>query len=164
LILFDIKELFQKGAHYAFVRFDSVKTAADVLFKSETCSNVFRFNGVSLNIKRPNPRIKLDNISRDLILNISSNNEKFVNVAIEDIYYGRLITGNAIKNIRRKRSIVSSREDFGIIANHLMINATNKTFSFTIDGEQKKITITSGCNLFAFDGSSTIEFEWNSHE
>lgn len=124
---------------------------------------MFRFNGISLNIKRPNPRIKLDNMFPDLGSN-TNKNEEYVSVPIEDIYYGRLITGNAIKNIRRKRSIVSSCEDFGIIANHLMINATNKTFSFKVDGEQKKITITSGCNLFAFDGSSAIEFEWDFHE
>ena len=86
---------------------------------------------------------------------------------ITDIHYGTLVTGAAMRNIHRGKSIVSGYDEFGIIAHRLMNDECKTSFSFDIDIEKKKLAIKAQFALILTDNSdiaTELKFEWNFRE
>ena len=89
------------------------------------------------------------------------------NFQIADIYYGTLITGAAMKNLQRTRSIVANDDKYGIIAHRLMDSDYGTSFSLDIDTNKNKLNIIIRTTIF--DGyekeiSTNLKFEWNFQE
>lgn len=86
---------------------------------------------------------------------------------IADVYLGTLITGAAMKNIQKTKSIVSNDDRFGIVANHLKNYELSTSFSFQIDVEKKKLSIVGAFDVAEtsfLDISGKLKFEWNFQE
>ncbi|CAF2105210.1 unnamed protein product [Rotaria magnacalcarata] len=157
---------FQKGAPYAFVRFDSFQTALEVVYASTVKSKTFVFKGQQLHINhshnKPLQQPKNTPITRTTTTT-SDNISKSLNLTITDIHYGTLITGAAMRNIQTENSTVSNDSKCGIIAHRLL---TDKciNMNLNIDTDKKKIAIIGNFQLDHTDYSdsaTTLKFEWN---
>lgn len=86
---------------------------------------------------------------------------------ITDIYYGTVITGAAMKNLQRTRSIIANDDKYGIIAHRLMNSDVPTAIHLDIDINKSRIAIITTTNIFdgyANDISTKIKFEWNFQE
>jgi hypothetical protein len=105
----------------------------------------------------------------NLLTAIGANEKKptITSFNIADIYYGTLITGAAMRNIQRIKSIVANDDEFGIIAHHLMNYDLKTSFSLTIDTEKKKLGIVGDFDIsetFISEINGALAFEWNFQE
>jgi hypothetical protein len=86
---------------------------------------------------------------------------------ISDIYYGTLLTGAAMRNIRSSKSIVSSSDNLGIIAHRFVGHQANITFKLEIDHEKKKVVLCGSVPpYFKTDSliTSDLTLEWGFRE
>ncbi|CAF1184734.1 unnamed protein product [Rotaria sordida] len=155
----------QKGAHYAFVRFDCVATAAEVLYHSEHKIASFVFNDRPLYLRRC---ISFTQKHTNTSLDISKadNSKSNVTLKITDIHYGTLIAGTSLKNIQTVENTASNTDRFGIIAHTLEINKC-KDFHLEVNKDKKSIAITSALELkWGPDSinSTILKFEWSFHD
>ncbi|CAF4753912.1 unnamed protein product [Rotaria sp. Silwood1] len=152
----------RKGARYAFIRFDSIPIAVEVLYRSERNKAAFIFNGKKLDIKRTNrPSQQATTILSTMITNIGAATS--TSVKITNIHYGTLITETAMQNIPTANGIVSNIDRFGIIAHRLLIDKC-KSFQLNIDSEKKKLSIIGELDMMVMDDSvvtTQLKFEWN---
>ncbi|CAF3432324.1 unnamed protein product [Rotaria sp. Silwood1] len=152
----------RKGARYAFIRFDSIPIAVEVLYRSERNKAAFIFNGKKLDIKRTNRSSQqASTILSTMITNIGAATS--TSVKITNIHYGTLITETAMQNIPTANGIVSNIDRFGIIAHRLLIDKC-KSFQLNIDSEKKKLSIIGELDMMVMDDSvvtTQLKFEWN---
>ncbi|CAF3656841.1 unnamed protein product [Rotaria sordida] len=152
----------KKGARYAFVRFDSIQIAVEVLYKSEKKSVAFVFHGKKLDIKRINRSSQPPANTLPTMTRINSTPTS-INFKITDIHYGTLITGAAMRNIQTGNSIVSNVDQFGIIA-HRLIPDQCKIFELNIDIDKKKLAISGKLDVILTSDitiNTGLKFEWN---
>lgn len=168
LFVFNTKKYiiyFQYNSVYAFVRFDSIETAAHVLYASETNQEDFTFRGRKLNIARHK---RASQPSESVLKDTQNNNnsETEATFKITDVYHGTLITGTAMKNIQVTDSIVFNTEGFGIIANRLEIGV-NASVDLKIKTHKKKLAIVVNFTPDFIDSkviTTELSFEWSFRE
>ncbi|CAF1676730.1 unnamed protein product [Rotaria magnacalcarata] len=150
----------QKDACYAFVRFESIQTAWQVLYSKQ---KTFVFKGQQLRIN-PSHKKPYQQPKNTLITTITSDNiSKIIKLKITDIHYGTLISGTSMGNIQTQNSTIHNNSKYGIIANRPLADK-HTSAHLNIDEDKKKIAITCDFQLYSMgscQSSTTLKFEWD---
>lgn len=153
--------LFQRGAAYAFARFDSIATAMEVLRHGQQNKLIFNCNILVINHRQK---------SLDIVMPLQSIrilDDGALDFPIAEIHYGILVTKATMKTIHRANSIVSNPDECGIVAHRLFNYAHNTKFTFCLDEKRKRIAIAAEYQLPTDDLLDVVvrlRFEWSFHE
>ncbi|CAM2712695.1 unnamed protein product [Rotaria socialis] len=150
----------QKDACYAFVRFNSIQTACQVLC-SKPKTFVFKGQPLHINHSHKKPSQQPKNIL--ITATTSDNISKIIKLKITDIHYGTLISRASMGNIQTQSSTIHNNSKYGIIAKRPLTDK-HTNVHLNIYEVEKKIAITCDFQLYSMDyfqSATTLKFEWN---